>query len=185
MDIFESSERLEDPLKDYANRVFSCSVTGAHAIKHLVEGELPMKIWLSIVFEFLFFYIALTRGHGRRDASPQHRDELMTNLTDLLIAGTVDYVFDNGSPEMAEVRRERYKAEAIARVREYSGFEEMIRDTEVEMSEDTALWSFCSLVSKLAGQPEDFTIVMTARSHVYDSLLLLKMRSLLKHAPAS
>jgi len=178
MDLFEAGERATDPLKEYANRLFTCSVTGAHAVKNQIEGGLPKQIWLSIVFEYLFFYIALTRGYVLRHAAPQVRDQITASLMDVLLSAAVDFVFDDKSPAAADSRKMRYTEEANARIREYDRYESVLSRKESELSETTALWSFCHMIAGMAGQADDITCIMTSHAHVYDSLLILDTETL-------
>jgi len=168
--IFEMEERKSDPLKDYANRLFSLAVTGANATRALNQGELPKQIWLSIVFEYLFFYITVTDREGLKALPAGERMKLTTRLVDVLMTRVVNEVFEGNGAAV-----ERYKAVAAERLQEYEKFDSTLRGDSERRFEGSALGAFCSRVSKLAAHPDDMMHVMTAHAHIHDSLLFLRL----------
>lgn len=167
--IFEMEERKSDPLKDYANRLFSLAVTGANATRMLNEGELPKQIWLSVVFEYLFFYITITNREGLKSLPAGERMNLTMHLIDVLMTRVVEQVFEGKGII------ERYKTVAAERLQEYGEFESTLRGDSERRFEGSALGAFCSRVSKLAAHPDDMMHIMTAHAHVHDSLLFLRL----------
>ena len=99
--------------EDLASRIFACSVVGANELKRIAENPVSRPTWLSIVFEFVFFYVVLVKGCSWAHLSPEKQETRTEELTNVLIEAVVDYVFEGGANQ---TRVEPLKAELAARM---------------------------------------------------------------------
>jgi hypothetical protein len=169
LNIFGDDAGSMDAVQRYANRVFNCSVVGANEFKRLTDDGLTTDIWLSIVFEFLFFYVAVTANR----ASAEEGKQVTTELVDKLIPQVVDYVFEDVRQDQNAAMKKSYMNEVAARIDEYNRFDRVMPLAESDQPEGSALWSLCIRISALAGRPGDISFTLAAHSHMFDSLLIL------------
>lgn len=179
MEINLFANRFVDPgsIEGLANRIFKCSVVGANALKQAAEKPIARSVWLSIVFEFVFFYIALAKGHSWTHLPPEKQETIASRVSNVLITAVVDYVFDDGDHDANAARVAQFKDELAARMEEYGKFKLMVRESGSEKSEGTALWAFCKTATALAGKPDDVVCIMTAHAHIYDSMSAIGMEA--------
>ena len=112
-------------------------------------------MWLSIVFEFVFFYVAMVKRHSWGDLPPEKQEARAGDLSNVLLTAVVDYVFEEGVATAKTARVEHFKAELAARMEEYGEFALFASEAQSDKPEGTALWAFCTKVSALAGSPGD------------------------------
>jgi hypothetical protein len=160
-----------------ANRIFTCSIVGANELKRTAEGPIPRSIWLSIVFEFMFFYLTLVRYQVWAHLPKDKQEALANKTNDVLLRAAVNYVFEDDDNEANEERVENFKGELAARMEEYKAFKVLVRKSQSEKSEGTALWAFCNKAAALAGKPEDLVCIMTTHAHVHDSMLAIGIQA--------
>jgi hypothetical protein len=164
-------------MEGLASRIFKCSVVGANELKRTVEKSIPRPVWLSIVLEFVFFYIALANRHSSAHLPDEKQEKNTGELSDTLLTAIVDYVFEDGGDAANAARVNQFKAELEARMQEYGKFELMVRESQSEKSEGTALWAFCNQVTALAGKPKDLVCIMVTHAHIYDSTMAIGMEA--------
>jgi len=172
MDIKLFGDNWVEPnsIEDLANRIFTCSVIGANELKRVSESDIARPAWLSIVFEYAFFYVALAKRHTWADLPAETQESRAKNLSEVLLTAVVDYVFEDAGTVTCAARVEQFKAELEARMEEYGKFDLFAGETESDKPEGTALWAFCTKVSALAGSPGDLACTMAAHAHIYDSM---------------
>jgi hypothetical protein len=175
IDIFNHEYGI-DPLKPYASRVFNCSVVGANEIVRLMDHNVPRDVWLGIVFEFMYFYLALTDGQVLKDVAGERKEEVTNGLVDLLIPRAVDYIFEIPNERQSEMHKQQHMKMAIARLKAYKEYKRVLPDTEKDLK-GTALGSLCASVSELVGHPGNPMYEMACYSHVTESMAFLKMRA--------
>jgi hypothetical protein len=175
IDIFNHEYGI-DPLKPYASRMFNCSVVGAHEMSGLMDTKPPQDVWLSIVFEFMYFYLALTKGHVLKDVPRQRRDEVMNGLVELLIPRVIDYIFDAPNENQRRLLKDQYLKMTRARLETYDEYKKLLADTENDLK-GTAIGSLCDSVSELAGHPGNPMYEMACFSHINDTMGFLKIKT--------
>ena len=162
-------------IEGLASRIFKCAVIGANQVKRAAEAPIPRAAWLSIVFEHVFFYLALAKRHAWTHLPAEKQESLTNRVGDVLITAAVDYVFEDGGAEANASRVEDLKIELGARMQEYGNFPIMVQEAESEKPKGTALWAFCHKVAALAGRPKDLVCVMTTHAHIHDSMMVIGM----------
>ena len=177
MDVKLFGDRMIDPtsLEGLSSRIFQCSIIGANELRRATGKAIPRSIWLSIVFEHLFFYVTLAGRHTWAHLPVKKQESMTAKMAGILLPAVVDYVFEDGSEEENVARVDHFKGELAARMREYGKFKFIICESESEESKGTALWAFCNKVSALAGCPDDLVGIMTAHAHIYDSMMAIGM----------
>lgn len=163
-------------IEGLASRIFTCSIVGANELKRAAEKPIPQSVWLSMVFEFVFFYLVVAARHSWAHLAAEKQRLMVSQATDVLLTAAVDYVFDDDSDDANTARVEQFKAELAARMEEYGKFELIVRESQSEKSEGTALWAFCNQLAALAGKPGDLVCIMTTHAHIYDSMLAIGMK---------
>ena len=168
------------PLHDFGNRIFACSVAGANEVRGL-NPWIPKQVFLSMVFEFTFFYLALAfdQGFGRMNSG--RRKKVYEELVDLLIPAIVGFVFEENDLHDKESMKTKFVRETGQRLESYRKFESMVSHTGTCSIEETALWDFCEIIAKLNAHGGDHHFIMACHSHVLDSLLVLDLD---RHATA-
>ena len=174
IDIFDKEDCLTDPLTDHACRMFNGSVIGANAIRRFAGEGFPHTIWLSIVFEFMFFYFALTHHEALKDWRPDRRDKLTERLVQLLISRSVEYVLDDPTGKLVG----KYSENAAARIEQYGRCESILRIEENQRMERSAEGLLGKQVSRLAGEDNDTGFTMTTHIHIGESVEFLRIRDL-------
>lgn len=175
MDIELFGDKMLDPasLEGLSNRIFQCSIIGANELRRATGKPIPRSLWLSIVFEHLFFYLTLANRITWAHTPKEERESMTARTANILLTAVVDYVFENGSEDENAARVDHFKTELAARMKEYCKFKLVIRESESEESKGTALWAFCKKVSALAGSPNDLVGMMTAHAHIHDSMMAI------------
>ena len=164
----------EDLYKRYANRIFNCSAIGANAIRKARGGAVPDDTWVSILFEFVFFYAALTATTGLVESDNERRERVIAKLSRLVIPHAVDYLLEDTDEDGNEKTKDQLLEEGTKRSKDYEKCEQFLPDVG-EAPKSTALDAFCHRVAKLAGEPGDAAIMVTCHAHIRDSLDLLDM----------
>jgi hypothetical protein len=179
MEIKLFGDKMVDPhsMEGLATRIFECSVIGANDLKRAVDKPISRPVWLSIVFEFAFFYITLAKRHSWAHHPVEKQEKLTNQLSDVLLTAVVDYVFEDGAAASNTARVEHFKAELEARIAEYGEFKLMVRESQSQKSEGTALWAFCNKATALAGSPRDVVGIMATHAHIYDSTMAIGMEA--------
>jgi hypothetical protein len=175
MDIKLFGDKWVEPnsIDDLASRIFKCSVVGAGELKRASENPVSRPMWLSIVFEYVFFYVALVKRFSWAALPAEKQEKRTDNLSEVLITAVVDYVFEDGGSAANVARVAQFKAELAARMEEYGKFALFAGEAQSAKPEGTALWAFCVRVSALAGSPGDLVCIMATHAHVYDSMKLV------------
>lgn len=168
---------IHGSIEDITSRIFKCSIVGANTLRRIAEKPMQRPVWLSVVFEYMFFYLTLTRQHTWDHLPVENQEKLANEASHMLLTAVVDYVFEDDGTTENTVRVEQFKAELAGRIEEYSKFACLIRESESEPAEGTALWAFCNKVAALVGSPKDISCTMTTHSHIYDSLVAIGMRT--------
>lgn len=175
IDIFNHEYGI-NPLKPYASRIFNCSVAGANTIGHLADGRLPRDTWLAVVMEFMYFYIALTKGHVLKDLTEDRRDTVTSELVNVLFPQVVDYIFDPATKAHGRALKKKYVAMAFARLEIYEGYRLLMAATEDEL-QGTGLGSLCESVADLSEHPGNTLFEETCYSHIHKSMAFLRIKS--------
>ena len=175
VDIFNHEYGI-DPLKPYASRLFNCAVVGANEVARLADHALTRDAWLNIVFEFMYFYLALTKGHVLKDVQAGRKKEVTLGLVDVLIPRVVDYIFDISNPKQSNDLKTKHLKMAVERLKVYEEYKTLLPETENDLK-GTALGSLCNSVAELAGHPGNPMYEMIVYSHTTDSIAFLKVRS--------
>lgn len=172
MDIKLFGDRLLVPgsIEDLSNRIFKCSVVGANALRSAADKPVSRPAWLSIAFEFIFFYLTLAERRSWAHLPTEELEMLSSQAGDVLLTAVVDFVFEDADGADNAARVERFKDDLSKRKAEYGKYTLMVNDSEADKPEGTALWAFCSKVAALAGNPKDVGLLMTAHAHIYDSM---------------
>jgi hypothetical protein len=174
IDIF-GEDATGDIYQKYANRVFKCSAIGANALRKINDGEMSRSVWVTILFEHIYFYMAVTSEMGLYESDDERRERVLSKLAKLLISYASDYVFDDVRRDGNEGRKNQLLQQCVIRVKEYSECKRIVPLEGQDRLASTALGSLCSRVSDLAGQPDEAAHVMTVHSHIQDSLDILGM----------
>lgn len=170
VDIFPDEES-GNIYKRYSNRIFNCSAIGANAIRKINADGLSSDAWVSILFEFLFFYVALTAETGLIESDIERRERVITKLSQLVIPAAVEYLLDDSNDKT----RNHLLGECAGRLQEYAKYDQFLPFDGEERHRHSALGAFCHRVAELAGHPGDSAHVMTCHAHVQDSLELLNL----------
>ena len=177
MDIKLFGDKLVAPgsVEGLASRIFKCAVVGSNELKRASEKMVSRPVWLSMVFEYVFFYLALARRTAWAHLPEEKQEALFTRVSDVLLAALVDFVFEDGTDALKRQRVDHLKEELSARIVEYGKYQMMIRESEAEKPEGTALWAFCNKAAALLGTPDDLVTIMVTHGHIYDSMLVIGM----------
>ena len=94
IDIF-GEDSIGDIYQKYANRIFKCSAIGANALRKINDGEMSRAVWVTILFEHIYFYMAVTAEMGLHESDDARQERILSKLAQLLIPYAADYVFDD------------------------------------------------------------------------------------------
>lgn len=178
VNIFDGTEAQASPtMKSFANGLFNCSIVGANEIKRVADDDLQPQAWLSIVFEMVFFYLALTRREALKELDRDGREKVGRELVDLLIPNAVDFAFEDFAGDGNAALKRNFQKELNARMTEYSRKRFMVPKRAGDPVEDSAIGALAVRVTKLAGRPNDSSILLACNSHIQDSTLLLEMEN--------
>jgi len=172
VNLFATEEAL-DNYKKYSNRVFLVSAVGANAIQHVDGDRLPKDVWVTLVFEFIYFYVAHAEAAARTIGGDAHADRVSKRLGEALVHAAVDYVFDDVYKDGNQTLKLKQMSELAERLATYGKYERAIPEKEGDESKGTALWTFCKKVAAFVGHPDDASYTMTCHAHIFDSLEVL------------
>jgi hypothetical protein len=165
----------DDVFKKYSNAVFNVSAIGANTVRRLQDKKMSGETWVAILFEFIFFYVALTSELGLYDSPEERRERIVSRLSEYLIPPAVDYVLEDLKGNGNRVAKEHFLEECAARVEQYARFPHAMPIEGEDRLERTALGAFGHRVAELAGEPGDPAHVMTVHMHVQDSIDVLNI----------
>lgn len=168
------------PLHELGNRIFAVAVAGANDVRGMSQG-IPQQVFLSMVFEYTFFYLALTFEQGFGGMRAGRRKQVYEELVDLLIPAIVDFLFEENADHDKESMRKKFIGEAGVRLKNYREFASMVSYTGTCGIEDTALWNLSETIAKLNASGDNHHFIMACHSYVLDSLLVLDLE---RHAVA-
>jgi len=114
----------------YANRVFNIGAVGANQIRNLSGGKLEQSVWVSILFEYSFYFIAMTREMGLLDAPAMKRTRIIEELGSTFVPAAVDFIFDAEDGNSA--LKTRYSQLLAARIHEYEKFDAIMPKDELD-----------------------------------------------------
>ena len=80
VDIF-NEEPSGDFYKKYCNRVVNVALVGANQVRRHMGEDFKKKTWMQTLFEFVYFYIALTRDHGLAESDSTRRERVGDKLS--------------------------------------------------------------------------------------------------------
>jgi hypothetical protein len=172
IDIF-GEDAKGDIYQKYANRIFKCSAIGANALRKINDGEMSRAVWVTILFEHVYFYMAVTSEMGLYESDEARRERILSKLAQLLIPYAADYVFDDVRKDGNEGMKNQLLQQCVVRMKEYSRCKRIVPIEGEDRLGSTGLGSLCSRVSDLAGQKDEAAHVMTVHSHIQDSLEIL------------
>ena len=181
VNLFADTETL-DNFKKYSNRVFLASAVGANAIQHLDDARMPKDFWVAVVFEFIYFYLAHAEARARAVGGDDHAERVSKRLSESLIHGAVDYVFDDVYKDDNQTLKLKHMEQLADRMDIYGKYEHAVPEKEGDISKGTALWTFCRKVAAFVGHPEDTAYTMTCHAHIFDSLEVLETETFLVFA---
>jgi hypothetical protein len=149
------------------------SAIGANAVQRLGETRMPKSLWVAILFEFIYFYVAHAEAGARVAGGDDHAERIVKRLGESLIHGAVDFVFDDVHKDGNQTLKLERMSELTERRNAYRKHERVMPEHEGDEAKGTGLWAFCRNVSALAGHPDDAVHTMTCHAHVFDSLEVL------------
>lgn len=173
INLFKDDPDAKTALYGHANRMFAAAAVGANIIRKLSPSTIDQQTWVSVLFEFTNFYVAMTASQAERSRKVDRREEVGKRYLDVLIPGIVNYIFDAATQDMAAVRSV-YMEDAIARFSEYRACEKMIPSYRDDRRTKTGLSLLCRRIGQLAGKESEVTVEMTCRSHVMDTLAVIE-----------
>lgn len=172
IDIFNHNYGV-DPLKPYASRIFNCSVAGANEVGRFLDGGIPKFVWLEIVFEFMFYYVALTKGRVLDDMEEDYKKDITNQLVGVLVPAAVDYIFvdPRGGSNMG--LKQKYLDQAAKRAMEYDGFRQILPD-RLGRRKESAMSHLCTKIGELVGHSGNSMFNLACDKHIRESLDYLK-----------
>jgi len=173
INIFDS-ENL-DLYQKYVNRVVNVALIGANQVRLHTGGTLKKDTWMKVLWEFVYFYVALTRDHGLAASDTERRDRVGDKLSGLLVPSLVDYLFEDVRGDENESFKTYYLAELTQRLQRYEQCRAVLPGDDDVKPEWTALGIFGRGVADLVGREEDTAVIMLCHSHVMDSLPVLNL----------
>lgn len=177
----------KDFRSDYLNKIFRNSIEDANAIRRLAEDKsfeqnkqgLSNTEWLSILFEFIYFYLHLTDRSAFGHMDEERRATFMTELEQICISSTVNAVCHEWPEDLKEKTKKECMENFRASMEEYSRYQELV-PKEKEGRKNTLVWEFGKNIAKLAGREMDARYVMTSHILVIDSLKDLDVKSFIE-----
>lgn len=170
----------DGPLHELGNQIFACAVAGANDVRGMSPG-IPQQVFLSMVFEFTFFYLAVAFEQGFGAMREGRRKQVYEELVNLLIPAIVDFMFEENEDHDTESMIRKFTGEAATRLKNYREFASMVSHTGTCSIEDTALWNLSETIAKLNARGDNHHFIMACHSYVLDSLLVLDLE---RHATA-
>jgi len=170
----------DGPLHALGNRIFACAAAGANEVRGM-SPRCPQQVFLSMVFEYTFFYFAVIYEQGFGGMAKGRRNHVYTELQNLVIPAIIDFVFEEDAGHNKASMTSKFTKEANARLEKYRKFDSIVSHTGTCSIEDTALWSFCEMIAKLNASGDNNHFIMATHSHVLDSLMVLDLE---RHAAA-
>jgi hypothetical protein len=159
----------------YTNAVVNVALVGANQVRLHTGGDLKKETWMKVMWEFVYFYVALTRDHGLAESDATRREQVGDKLTSLLVPALVDYLFEDIHGDENESFKTYYLAELAQRMQRYEKCRAVLPGDGDVKPEWTALGVFGRGVADLVGREEDTAVMMLCHSHVMDSIRVLNL----------
>lgn len=177
----------KDFREDYLNKIFRNSIEDANAIRRLAEDKsfeqnkqgLSDTEWLSIVFEFIYFYLHLTDRFAFEHMSEEQRAVLMTGVERICISSAVNAVCRGWPKDKKEKIKEECMENFHISMQEYSKYKKWLAE-KGEGTKNTLFWEFGKMIAKLAGREMDARYIMLSVKIAIDSLKDLDIKSFIE-----
>ena len=157
----------------YANRVVNVALVGANQVRRHMGEDFKKETWMQVLFEFVYFYVALTRDHGLAESDDARRERVGEKLSNLMIPALVDYLLEDVRRDDNESFKTYYLAELAQRMQRYEKCKEVLPSEGGTKLEWTALGIFCRGIADQVGRTDDTAVIMLCHSHIMDSLEVL------------
>ena len=174
VDIF-NEELPGDIYKKYSNRVVNIALVGANQVRRHMGEDFKKETWMQVLWEFVYFYIALTRDHGLADSDDARRERVGDKLSNLMIPALVDYLLEDVRRDKNESFKTYYLAEFTQRMQRYEKCKEVLPSEGGTKLEWTALGVFCRGIADQVGRKDDTAVIMLSHSHIMDSIEVLNL----------
>lgn len=182
-----SNSFRQDSRSDYLSKVFKASVEAADAVRSLAEDKsfeqnkqgLSKTEWLSILFEFIYFYLHLTDRLAFGRLSEEKRGTFMTKLEEICISSAVNTTCDGWPKSKKDKIRKECMQNFFTSMEEYSRYQELF-PKKGEGSKNTLFWEFGKNIAKLAGREMSTRYIMLSTKMAVDSLVVLDTKSFIE-----
>ena len=174
VDIF-NEEPSGDFYKKYCNRVVNVALVGANQVRRHMGEDFKKETWMQTLFEFVYFYIALTRDHGLAESDSTRRERVGDKLSNLMIPALVDYLLEDIRRDENESFKTYYLAELTQRLQRYEKCKEVLPSEGGTKLEWTSLGIFCRGVAELVNRPDDTAVIMLCHAHAMDSVQVFNL----------
>jgi len=159
----------------FSNRMVNIALVGANQVRRHMGEDFKKETWMQTLFEFVYFYIALTRDHGLAESDSARRERVGDKLSNLLIPALVDYLFEDVRRDENESFKTYYLAELMQRLQRYEKCKATLPGDDGVKLDWTALGIFCRGIADQVGRKDDTAVIMLCHSHVMDSIEVLNL----------
>jgi hypothetical protein len=132
--------------------------------------------WVSILFEFIYFYLHLTDRFAFGHMNEERRGSLMTDLEEVCITAAVDAVCLRWPEDIKEKIKEECMGNFYISMAEYSKCKKWFPKKD-EGAKGTLFWEFVKTIAKLAGQEHVVIFKLTVMQIATNSLKDLDIKS--------
>lgn len=177
----------KDFREDYLNKIFRNSIEDANAIRRLAEDKsfeqnkqgLSDTEWLSIAFEFIYFYLHLTDRFAFEHMNEEQRAVLMTGVEKICISSAVNAICHEWAGDLKEKTKKECMENFYVSMQEYSKYKKWFAE-KGKGTKNTLFWEFGKVIAKLAGRENDIRYVTFCIEIVINSLKDLDIKSFIE-----
>jgi len=177
----------KDFREDYLNKIFRNSIEDANAIRRLAEDKsfeqdkqgLSDTEWLSIVFEFIYFYLYLTDRFAFEHMNEEQRAVLMTGVEKICISSAVNAICHEWPEDLKEKTKKKCMENFYVSMQEYSKYKKWFAE-KGKGTKNTLFWEFGKVIAKLAGREMSARYIMFSVITVTNSLKDLDIKSFIE-----